>query len=257
MRSSPLRYCLPALFTLANLGCGAAAIWLAWQPTEYELATQATLCAWLVIAAMVADGCDGPLARWLYATSRLGNVADSVADWVSFGLAPAMLLCLVGADAEGHPSTATLVVAASYALATFLRLQAHSRRTLRRGASSGKFMGLPSPAAACVALGAVVLESQRLTAGEASHALGLLVMMIAIAVLMITPIRYPKLATMVMRLSPPLRLLSVLAICLLVGVIGPWAALVLLSSFYAVFPLLRVLVVGTSDDANVATRGGG
>lgn len=257
MRNSPVRYCIPAAFTLANLACGVTAIVLASRPTEFDLAQQITLCAWLVIAAMIWDGVDGPLARWLLATSRFGNVADSVADWFSFGVAPAAMICVVGADESGVPLLWSVIVAVFYAGATLYRLERHSRRTLRRTSSSGEFLGLPSPAAAALALGMVVIESQSVVAGEAGHPRGLLVMMLAIAILMVSPVRYPKLASMLRVLPYQLKLLLLAGICALIWKMGPWAALVILTSIYAFFPLLRLLLVGTSDDANMATRGGG
>ncbi len=257
MKASTARYCIPATFTLANLGCGMAAIWLAWQPSEFDLAQQITFCAWLVIWAMVWDGCDGPLARMLSATSRFGNVADSVADWVSFGIAPAALICTIGRDElSGVPSAAAVAVAIVYAAATLYRLERHSRRTLRRGSSSGEFLGLPSPGAAALAIGLAVTESQSLVAGSAGHPRGLLVMMVAIAVLMVSPLRYPKLAHIMRVLPPQLTFLFLVGVSVMIGVLGPWMALVILSSMYAIYPLLRLLLVGTSDDANMATGGG-
>jgi CDP-diacylglycerol---serine O-phosphatidyltransferase len=258
LRSSPFRYCLPAVFTLANLGFGLAAILVALGPTDLTLAEQITLSAWLVIAAMVCDGCDGPLARLLLATSRLGNVADSVADWFSFGLAPAVLICTVGADEEGKPSTAALVVASMYALATLLRLQRHSRRTARRAPRPGGFVGLPSPAAACLALGLVVLESESIVAHEIGHPRALLVFMVAIAVLMVSPARYPKLAALARVWPPQLSMLVTVAVCVLIFALGPWAALLVASSVYAAYPVMRLLFVrASSDDPNMATGGRG
>jgi CDP-diacylglycerol--serine O-phosphatidyltransferase len=257
LRTSPVRYCIPAIFTLANMGCGLAAILLASRPSEFDLAQQVTLCAWLVIAAMIWDGVDGPLARLLLATSRLGNVADSIADWFSFGVAPAALICTIGRDElSGVPSAAALAVAVFYAGATLYRLERHSRRTLRRASSTGEFRGLPSPAAAALAIGLAVTESQSLVAGSDGHSSGLLVMMVVIGVLMVSPIRYPKLANIMRVLPPQLTFLFLVGVCVLIGVLGPWLALVILSSMYAVYPLLRLLLVGTSDDANMATGGG-
>lgn len=257
MRTSPARYCIPTLFTLANLGCGLAAILLASRPSEFDLAQQITICAWLVIAAMVWDGVDGPLARLLSATSRFGNVADSVADWFSFGVAPAAIVCTIGRDElSGLPSAAAVAVAIFYAGATLYRLERHSRRTLGRAGSSGEFHGLPSPAAAALAIGLAVTESQGLVAGRDGHPTGLLVMLVAIAVLMVSPFRYPKFAHVMRVLPPQLTFLFLVGLSVMIGVLGHWLALVIMSSMYAIYPLLRLLLVGTSDDANMATGGG-
>jgi phosphatidylserine synthase len=101
-----------------------------------------------------------------------------------------------------------------------------------------------------------VTESQSLVAGSDGHPRGLLVLMVAIAVLMVSPIRYPKLAGVMRVLPPQLTFLFLVGLSVMIGVLGPWLALVIMSSMYAVYPLLRLLLVGTSDDANMATGGG-
>lgn len=76
---------LPDLLTTANLACGVASILLA---SQGEL----TAACWLVFAAALFDVFDGLAARALGGGTPLGAQLDSLADMVSFGVAPAMLL---------------------------------------------------------------------------------------------------------------------------------------------------------------------
>jgi CDP-diacylglycerol--serine O-phosphatidyltransferase len=81
----PIRFLLPNLITLLALCSGITAIRLGMEG-RYELAVGA------VIVAIVLDAVDGRLARFLKGTSRFGAELDSLADFVNFGVAPAMLI---------------------------------------------------------------------------------------------------------------------------------------------------------------------
>lgn len=85
---------LPDLLTTANLCCGVGSILLASQG-------QLTLACWLVFAAAVFDVFDGLAARALGGGSPLGAQLDSLADLVSFGVAPAFALFLTGLQPSG------------------------------------------------------------------------------------------------------------------------------------------------------------
>lgn len=81
----PIRYLLPNLITLLALCSGITAIRLGIE-NRYELAVAC------VMVAVVLDAVDGRLARFLKGTSRFGAELDSLADFVNFGVAPALLL---------------------------------------------------------------------------------------------------------------------------------------------------------------------
>lgn len=81
----PIRYLLPNLITLLALCSGITAIRLGIE-NRYELAVAC------VMVAVVLDAIDGRLARFLKGTSRFGAELDSLADFVNFGVAPALLL---------------------------------------------------------------------------------------------------------------------------------------------------------------------
>jgi CDP-diacylglycerol---serine O-phosphatidyltransferase len=81
----PIRYLLPNLLTLLALCSGVTAIRLAVEG-RIDLAVSA------IILAAVLDGLDGRLARYMKGTSRFGAELDSLADFVNFGVAPAIML---------------------------------------------------------------------------------------------------------------------------------------------------------------------
>jgi len=83
----PIRILVPNLVTLLALCSGVTAIRLGVED-RYELAVGA------VILAIVLDAIDGRLARFLKGTSRFGAELDSLADFVNFGVAPAILIYL-------------------------------------------------------------------------------------------------------------------------------------------------------------------
>ena len=81
----PVRFLLPNLVTLLALCSGVTSIKLAIE-NRYELAVGA------IIVAIILDAVDGRLARMLKGSSRFGAELDSLADFVNFGVAPALLL---------------------------------------------------------------------------------------------------------------------------------------------------------------------
>ena len=85
IRGVPMRVILPNLVTLLALSLGLFAIRFAIEG-RYETAV---IC---IVAAAIFDGLDGRLARAIAGTSRFGAELDSLADFVDFGVAPALLL---------------------------------------------------------------------------------------------------------------------------------------------------------------------
>ncbi len=131
-------YLLPSMFTMANLFCGYACIV---HSMRGELATAALFIGF----AFVLDMLDGRIARMTGTTSAFGLEFDSLADVVSFGVAPAILSFQWGLHPLGRIGWA----------AGFLFVAAAAVRLARFNIQSGSqdkryFVGMPSPAAACV-----------------------------------------------------------------------------------------------------------
>jgi CDP-diacylglycerol--serine O-phosphatidyltransferase len=87
---------LADVFTLANGACGTAAIFLAMEHVREARAETVYLAGLLIVSALVFDVLDGRVARWRHRASPLGRELDSLADVISFGVAPACLAYAVG-----------------------------------------------------------------------------------------------------------------------------------------------------------------
>jgi CDP-diacylglycerol---serine O-phosphatidyltransferase len=86
---------IPNIFTLLNLFCGCISIVLVFNGAY-------TYASWLIIIASVFDFLDGTAARLLNARSEIGKQLDSLADMVSFGVAPAAILYALMANTLGY-----------------------------------------------------------------------------------------------------------------------------------------------------------
>lgn len=140
----PARALVPNFFTLLGLCAGLTAIRMAIDGW-YEWAIAA------IVFAALLDGVDGRLARLLKAQSRFGAELDSLADFVNFGVAPAVLLFTWGfADIKSIGWIAALI----FALASALRLARFNVAIddERPKWQSNYFQGMPTPAAAIVVL---------------------------------------------------------------------------------------------------------
>lgn len=136
---------IPNILTALNLVCGTGALMCAvdGRPELVRFALG------LIVGALFFDMADGRVARKLNVSTDLGLELDSLADLVSFGVAPAMLIYkmrLTDAGVLGIVAPLALVVAAAFRLARFNVLS-------QQGQPATKFfVGMPSPAAASVAL---------------------------------------------------------------------------------------------------------
>jgi CDP-diacylglycerol--serine O-phosphatidyltransferase len=82
---------LADFFTLANAACGVAAVLFAMKSVESQSGRYFLIAAALAPAAFIFDVIDGRVARWRQTHSALGRELDSLADIISFGVAPAAL----------------------------------------------------------------------------------------------------------------------------------------------------------------------
>jgi len=135
---------LPNILTLFAVLCGMTALRLSGEG-------QAGLAMAAIFAAVVLDTADGYAARLLRAESPIGAELDSLADFVNFGVAPAMLLYQRDLHLIGWTGW---IVAAVYVLATGIRLARFNVQSKSAaGAKPSKwFLGLPSTGAAVFVL---------------------------------------------------------------------------------------------------------
>lgn len=140
----PVRMMVPNFFTLLGLCAGLTSIRMSIEG-RYDFALAA------IVFAALLDGLDGRIARLLKASSRFGAELDSLADFVNFGVAPAIMIFTWGLGS--HKSLGWIAVML-FALASALRL-ARFNAVLdddRPKWQSDFFMGVPTPAAAIVVL---------------------------------------------------------------------------------------------------------
>lgn len=145
LRAVPLRIIFPNLVTLLALCMGLTAIRFAVEG-QFETAAVA------VIAAAILDGLDGRIARALRGTSRFGAELDSLADFVDFGVAPALILYFWGLHemkSFGWFAALVFAIAAALRLARFNVMIDDPNRPAWQARF---FTGMPAPAGAIVGL---------------------------------------------------------------------------------------------------------
>lgn len=144
---------IPNLITLGNLVCGFAAITRAAQG-RYAVA------GWFILLGMVFDMLDGRVARMTRSQSDLGEQLDSLADAVTFGIAPATLVALASAQAHSHPFWPRIVWFFSllFAVCAVLRLARFNLANLPEAEAHQSFKGLPSPGGAGVIASLLILQ---------------------------------------------------------------------------------------------------
>lgn len=170
-------YLLPNLFTALNMFCGFYAV-IASVNGKFVAA------AYAIIIAGVFDNLDGKIARATRSTSRFGVEFDSLADLVSFGVAPGILIylwALVPLGRIGWLAGFLFVVCGALRLARF--------NTQVGTTSSDYFVGLPIPAGAGMAA-VTVLFCHKLGIENQVHPFVFLTMLYLLSFLMVSTVRY-------------------------------------------------------------------
>ncbi len=174
---------LPTLFTLGNALSGFMAIFFASRPPTAELPwgwTPITFAALCIFLGMVFDALDGRIARLTRQTSDLGEQLDSMADMVTFGVAPAFIAVqlVLGDDTPYFASNQAdtffgriaLVVACIYVSCTALRLARFNIETRSPQLEDHLyFKGLPSPGAAGTVASMILLHQHFLADITRNH----------------------------------------------------------------------------------------
>lgn len=199
-------YLLPSLFTMGNLFCGYICIVYAMRG-DYESAAP------FIGFAIVLDMLDGRIARMTGSASAFGVEFDSLADVISFGLAPAILCYAWGLTPLGRIGLAAgflFVSAAAMRLARF-NIQTST------GLDKRYFVGMPSPAAAAVPAATVYAYPWGLYDYRA--ALPALFVVLIPAILMVSKIRFRSFKTFDLQTPRPYTVLILLA----AGIVAIWA----------------------------------
>ncbi len=227
----PVRYLLPNLITLLALCSGVTAIRLAIEG-RFELAVGA------VIISIVLDAVDGRLARLLKGTSRFGAELDSLADFVNFGVAPAILIYLWSLN---ELKTKGWVVALVLAICCALRLARFNVAlddVEKPSWAGGYFSGAPAPAGAGLALAPMYLGFLGYINNGHAYALVIAPYIVLVAILMVSRVPTFSGKTMGSRVRRDLVLpiLGCAALVFIFLISFPWETL----SIFAVAYLLMI-----------------
>lgn len=251
-----LRVVAPSLFTTGNMACGFSAVLLAFSHDT-------TSAAILMTAAILFDISDGAVARGIGATSPFGVQLDSLADLISFGLAPAVLIYTW--VLPEWPITAWCAAFFWLACAAF-RL-ARFNFTIDPTSDKRYFVGMPSPGAAAVVIATVFALARPDVTGLETH-IGPAILWPAVisvlpALLMISTIRFRSFRSLASPQTPQARVTTVLVLAAIVlGLVFVPAAtgLVVAYGYVLTAPLgvltapLRAVVFGAESVAPPRTR---
>jgi CDP-diacylglycerol--serine O-phosphatidyltransferase len=255
---------LPTLLTLGNLLCGFAAIhfvakYLAGADVftaghvrvERWLPTHLAIAGYLILASMVFDALDGRVARLTRKTSDFGGQLDSLADVVSFGVAPAFLLigliskALAGDGMVISPGSDLIsgrivwILAAIYVCCGALRLARFNVENVHDESSHIAFKGLPIPGAAALVASLVILHEEVLRRNQDSTVADVLLwamplITLAAGMLMVSRIRYAHIANRYLRGRRPWGMIFWFLLLLAVFVVYPQMVMVIITASYAV-----------------------
>jgi CDP-diacylglycerol--serine O-phosphatidyltransferase len=175
-------YLLPTIFTVGNMFCGYACV-------IFAMRGELSIAAPFVGVAVVLDMLDGRIARLTKTSSAFGLELDSLADVISFGIAPAMLAFAWGLSDLGRFWWAAGFV---YVTAAAMRL-ARFNLTTTAQVDKRYFIGMPSPAAAGLIASTVFAWPDQL--GGIARAVAAVTIVLAPAALMVSTLRFRSFKT--------------------------------------------------------------
>lgn len=223
-----LKY-VPNSLTLCNSLCGFASIIVALSYNNEQVLKEIPadtifiLCSWLILGAMIFDCLDGFAARMLNAASMHGLQMDSLADMVTFGVAPATLLTAMTYSLKTldlRHSVLVWILAAVYLGGAALRLATYNVHAILEKKSDDKFHGLPSPGAAA-AICTTVLFYNELGAEHGDLWWVLPVYGAILGLLMVSPVRYLHVGKWLTTVGKSKRKITVVLVLLVLAVIYP------------------------------------
>ncbi len=201
-------YLLPNLFTSASLFCG---FYSAIASFKEHFVTAAIA----ILVSVIFDGLDGRVARLTNTTSKFGAEYDSLADVISFGIAPALLAYSWSLSVYGKWGW---VVAFLFVLCGALRL---ARYNIQIGIIESKvFNGLPIPAAASVIATTVIFFDYVGAEGKV-HNIFIMVFVIMISLLMVSSVKYYSFKDMSLLVRKPFTIFFWSTVLLIIIVAEP------------------------------------
>lgn len=236
---------IPNSLTLCNSLCGFGAILYTLNAyLEYKqsggggVINVYAISAWIILSAMVFDALDGFAARIFNAASMHGLQMDSLADMVTFGVAPAVIVAIMAHCLREMQQSQYLIVwalCAVYMGCAALRLATYNVHAMLEKKSGDKFSGLPSPGAASGICSAVIFYST--TYKGSSENLEKLAWILPIyaavlGLLMVSNISYPHVGRWLQSVRRNYRSLALLLTILILIVVFRIMAIVVIINLY-------------------------
>lgn len=221
-KSFPITRLVPNMITLAGLCCGLTAV-------RFAMVDRWELSVTMIFIAAVLDFFDGAVARLLKATSEFGAQLDSLADIVSFGIAPALVMHLWSLHqikAIGWSVSLFYVICCALRLARF-NTALHSSPDEKPSVTSRRkqyFTGVPSPAGAILCIWPLILGLEGITFFQ-DHVFFCMCYVTAIGGLMVS--RIPTFSLKSIRITSDMVLPIMLIVCISITIfiVEPWAVL--------------------------------
>jgi len=223
-------YLIPNLLTTGNLFSGLFSIIMVFE-ANYVAAAIA------ILVAMVFDMLDGKSARLMNSTSAFGVEYDSLADVVSFGVAPGLLIYSWALSAQGKAGAAVMF---AFVACGALRLARYNVTTAT--SESKYFTGLAIPAAAGVVATLVVFDHHIVRMGSEVKPTIILVMTLALAFLMVSTIKYRSFKDLRFRDGHHFNYLVWVILALMLVVAWPQVMLFVVAGGYALLGPIEKLV---------------
>lgn len=220
-------YIIPTLFTVGNMLAGFTSI-------LFSLNGRIETAAWLILLAGILDGLDGRVARLAKVTSEFGKEYDSLADVVSFGVAPAVLVYqwgLWGMGRWGWMAGFLFLVAGSVRLARF--------NVKSAGEDSSRFTGLPIPGGAGALTMMVLVTPEPVVNRPVTIAVWAFVL--TISFLMVSTVPYRSYKDLNLRRRFPATAFFLMAVVLAVIAVWPVPTLAALAVVYLLSGLIESL----------------
>ncbi|HMD31581.1 MAG TPA: CDP-diacylglycerol--serine O-phosphatidyltransferase [Candidatus Acidoferrales bacterium] len=184
-------YLLPSLFTVGNLLCGYYAILMTLQGTSLDFDNAAKAIG----LAILFDSLDGRVARLIGGDSEFGKQFDSLADVISFGVAPALLAFVWGLHglSESDPLAKHVLLMGwictlGFVLCCAWRLARFNIQGMLPGSSNRYFVGMPTPGAA--AMVAAMVHAKKFPLDDMRLGAAWLALVAILAVLMVSKLRF-------------------------------------------------------------------
>jgi len=254
---------VPNALTLCNSLCGFWAILNTLDaynrdPVDSSTAAIFAVSAWLILSAMIFDALDGFAARLLNAISMHGVQMDSLADMVTFGVAPATVMAILTHKLRGTMTGSqefiTYMLCAVYLGGAALRLATYNVHAIQKK-SGDVFSGLPSPGAAA-AVCSVVLFAEGAKIHLDNIAGWLPVYAAVLGVLMVSPVPYMHFGKWLVNLRRhPRQIWLLLALILVVAVFRGYGVLVLITLYVLSGPVMWLFRLLTGRDLRLLEGG--